>query len=240
MPEAGSDRRRRWPRPVARRRGLEDELPGGIRQRAGDPPLLDRDAALDILPDLHERFCRIQPGAITRSRTAWELFLLPVGEKALQRFQLLGEAGHISRQLFLRASQAYDFQMHLRLVHQQAYVDWLYRAYQGGLRLVCCAAVNNIMEARRSPDYRAVMDQADLVTSDGMPLVWLARLLDNHEKVLEIILPTLKEENRATWSPFFPKCARCGRVYTTRVTGYRRAWHFHAPHGRGPSPHSPA
>ncbi len=42
---------------------------------------------------------------------------------------------------------------------------------------VCCAAVNNIMEARRSPDYRIVMDQADLVTSDGMPLVWMLRWL---------------------------------------------------------------
>ena len=42
---------------------------------------------------------------------------------------------------------------------------------------VCCAAVNNIMEARRSPDYRVVMDQAHLVTSDGMPLVWMLRWL---------------------------------------------------------------
>lgn len=42
---------------------------------------------------------------------------------------------------------------------------------------VCCAAVNNIMEARRSPEYRRVMDQADLVTSDGMPLVWMLRCL---------------------------------------------------------------
>ena len=33
------------------------------------------------------------------------------------------------------------------------------------------------MEARRSPDYRIVMDQADLVTSDGMPLVWMLRWL---------------------------------------------------------------
>ena len=38
---------------------------------------------------------------------------------------------------------------------------------------VCCAAVNNIMEARRAEDYKIVMDQADLVTSDGMPLVWM-------------------------------------------------------------------
>jgi len=48
-------------------------------------------------------------------------------------------------------------------------------AGRGDSRYVCCAAVNNIMEARRSPDYRVVMDQADLVTSDGMPLVWMLR-----------------------------------------------------------------
>ncbi len=29
------------------------------------------------------------------------------------------------------------------LVHQQAYIDWIYRAYQGGLRLITCLAVNN-------------------------------------------------------------------------------------------------
>jgi N-acetylglucosaminyldiphosphoundecaprenol N-acetyl-beta-D-mannosaminyltransferase len=50
-------------------------------------------------------------------------------------------------------------------------------AGRGESRYVCCAAVNNIMEARRSPDYQAVMDQADLVTSDGMPLVWMLRWL---------------------------------------------------------------
>ena len=50
-------------------------------------------------------------------------------------------------------------------------------ARRGESRYVCCAAVNNIMEARRSPDYRAVMDQASLVTSDGMPLVWMLRRL---------------------------------------------------------------
>jgi lysyl-tRNA synthetase class 1 len=51
----------------------------------------------------------------------------------------------------------------------------------------------------------------------------LKRLLSNVDKVLEIILPTLKEENREAWSPFFPKCERCGRIYTTRVKGYRQA-----------------
>ncbi|MCU1339067.1 MAG: glycosyl transferase, WecB/TagA/CpsF family [Bryobacterales bacterium] len=53
-------------------------------------------------------------------------------------------------------------------------VEW---ARQHRSCYVCCAAVNNIMEARRSPDYRVVMDEADLVTTDGMPLVWMLRAL---------------------------------------------------------------
>ncbi len=36
------------------------------------------------------------------------------------------------------------------LVHQQAYVDWIYRAYQGGLRLATCLAVNNELLGSRS------------------------------------------------------------------------------------------
>lgn len=36
------------------------------------------------------------------------------------------------------------------IVHQQAYVDWLYRTYQGGLRLVTCLAVNNELLATKS------------------------------------------------------------------------------------------
>jgi microsomal dipeptidase-like Zn-dependent dipeptidase len=39
------------------------------------------------------------------------------------------------------------------LVHQQAYIDWLYRAYQGGLRLITCLAVNNeLLAVKSSPD----------------------------------------------------------------------------------------
>ena len=39
------------------------------------------------------------------------------------------------------------------MVHQQAYIDWLYRAYQGGLRLITCLAVNNeLLATKTSPD----------------------------------------------------------------------------------------
>jgi CBS domain-containing protein len=37
----------------------------------------------------------------------------------LERLQLLGEGGHVSHELVLHAAQAYEFQMQLRLVHQQ-------------------------------------------------------------------------------------------------------------------------
>ncbi len=36
------------------------------------------------------------------------------------------------------------------LVHQQAYIDWIYRAFQGGLRLITCLAVNNELLAHKT------------------------------------------------------------------------------------------
>lgn len=44
-------------------------------------------------------------------------------------------------------------------------------------RYVCVATVNNVMEAHNSGDFRRVMNEADLITPDGMPLVWALRLL---------------------------------------------------------------
>ncbi|HXN45442.1 MAG TPA: WecB/TagA/CpsF family glycosyltransferase [Bryobacteraceae bacterium] len=44
-------------------------------------------------------------------------------------------------------------------------------------RYVAVATVNNVMEAYDSPVFRAIMNAADLVTPDGMPLVWGLRLL---------------------------------------------------------------
>jgi N-acetylglucosaminyldiphosphoundecaprenol N-acetyl-beta-D-mannosaminyltransferase len=44
-------------------------------------------------------------------------------------------------------------------------------------RYVCVASVNNVMEARASEAFMQVMNVADLVTPDGVPLVWSLRLL---------------------------------------------------------------
>jgi N-acetylglucosaminyldiphosphoundecaprenol N-acetyl-beta-D-mannosaminyltransferase len=50
-------------------------------------------------------------------------------------------------------------------------------ASRGQSRYVCVATVNNAIETRDDPSFRAVMNQADLVTPDGVPLVWGLRLL---------------------------------------------------------------
>jgi len=50
-------------------------------------------------------------------------------------------------------------------------------AESGESRYVCVANVNNVMDANDDPGFLDVMNGADLVTPDGMPLVWGLRLL---------------------------------------------------------------
>lgn len=47
----------------------------------------------------------------------------------------------------------------------------------GESRYVCVAAVNNVMTGHFHPEFRRIHNDADLVTTDGMPLVWGLRLL---------------------------------------------------------------
>jgi microsomal dipeptidase-like Zn-dependent dipeptidase len=46
------------------------------------------------------------------------------------------------------------------IIHQQAYIDWIYRAYQGGLRLVTCLAVNNELLANKSDSDQPLDDKS--------------------------------------------------------------------------------
>jgi len=50
---------------------------------------------------------------------------------------------------------------------------------------VYAANVHMLMEAHDSPAYRQVLNQADMITPDGMPLVWLMRLkgIKNQQRV---------------------------------------------------------
>jgi lysyl-tRNA synthetase class 1 len=48
----------------------------------------------------------------------------------------------------------------------------------------------------------------------------LKLILAHHRKIIDIIAPTLREENRAGWSPIMPLCPQCGQVNSTLVTAY--------------------
>jgi N-acetylglucosaminyldiphosphoundecaprenol N-acetyl-beta-D-mannosaminyltransferase len=63
-------------------------------------------------------------------------------------------------------------------------------ARDGGSKYVIIANVNNVMEAFDSPAYREVLNQADLVTPDGMPVVWTLRALGAHGQT-RVYGPTL-------------------------------------------------
>lgn len=53
-------------------------------------------------------------------------------------------------------------------------IEW---ARSGESRYVCACNVHMVMEAHDDPEFREVVNGADLVTPDGMPLVWALRLL---------------------------------------------------------------
>lgn len=52
-------------------------------------------------------------------------------------------------------------------------IDW---AQSAESRTICIANAHVLMEAYDSSDFREAINQADLVTPDGMPLVWMLRL----------------------------------------------------------------
>lgn len=44
-------------------------------------------------------------------------------------------------------------------------------------RYICISTVHMVMEGYNNPEYQAIVNNADLVTPDGMPLVWMLRAL---------------------------------------------------------------
>ena len=56
----------------------------------------------------------------------------------------------------------------------KAILNW---ASQRKSKVVCVANTHMLTEAYRRPDFGSILKQADLVTPDGMPIVWMLRLL---------------------------------------------------------------
>jgi N-acetylglucosaminyldiphosphoundecaprenol N-acetyl-beta-D-mannosaminyltransferase len=51
---------------------------------------------------------------------------------------------------------------------------------EGSRNYVCITGVHGVMESRRNQRLRRIHNEAGMVTPDGMPLVWLSRLLGKH------------------------------------------------------------
>jgi N-acetylglucosaminyldiphosphoundecaprenol N-acetyl-beta-D-mannosaminyltransferase len=56
-------------------------------------------------------------------------------------------------------------------------IAWIERQIRTGegTRYVAVTGMHGVMESNRDEEFRAVLDAADLVVPDGMPLVWLGR-----------------------------------------------------------------
>jgi N-acetylglucosaminyldiphosphoundecaprenol N-acetyl-beta-D-mannosaminyltransferase len=74
-------------------------------------------------------------------------------------------------------------------------------------KVVCVANVHMIMEAHQNPEFAAVLSHADLVTPDGMPLVWLMNLLgvwrQNRVAGMDLLLALCQQVSARKISVFF-------------------------------------
>ena len=89
----------------------------------------------------------------------------------------------------------------------------------------CCASFADHMIGLLGGFLAPVEVEYELVRSaqtysSGRFDAGLKLILEKHAEITAIIAPTLREENRAGWSPFMPICPKCGQVVERTVSAY--------------------
>ncbi len=88
--------------------------------------------------------------------------------------------------------------------HIERILQW---ASAGLSRVVCVANVHMLMEGHWHRDFATVLNKADMITPDGMPLVWMVRCLNlmPQERVagMDIFLGLCEKSKRQPVSLFF-------------------------------------
>ncbi|WP_088888913.1 WecB/TagA/CpsF family glycosyltransferase [Leptolyngbya ohadii] len=83
-------------------------------------------------------------------------------------------------------------------------LDW---AKDWSSKFVCIANVHMLVEAYRNPSFASVLNTSDLVTPDGMPLVWMLRSMGvkNQDRVagLDVMLALCKRASEKNIGVFF-------------------------------------
>jgi len=86
----------------------------------------------------------------------------------------------------------------------QTIIEW---AIARQSKTVCVANVHMLMEAHWNPDFANILQRSDLITPDGMPLVWMMRYMGAHyqDRVagMDILLETCKHAQTHNISVFF-------------------------------------
>lgn len=79
-----------------------------------------------------------------------------------------------SRKIIGTSVAALSFRKQIELI-----LDW---AASKQSKVVCVANVHMLVEAFRKPEFASVLRDADLVTPDGMPLVWMLRIMGSRSQ----------------------------------------------------------
>lgn len=78
--------------------------------------------------------------------------------------------------------------------------------HEGGTHWIATANVQHVCLAERQPEFRQILEGADAVTADGMPIVWIARLLGLplEERVTgsDLLMPLAERASRSGWRLF--------------------------------------
>lgn len=74
------------------------------------------------------------------------------------------------------------------------------------------------VEIARDPEYELM--RSSTMYNSGRFDDALRLVLAKHREIIAVIMPTLREENRAGWSPIMPLCPQCGQINSTLVTAY--------------------
>lgn len=88
-------------------------------------------------------------------------------------------------------------------------VDWMEYCIhdRGGARYVAVTGMHGVTESHQNAEFRSVLNDADLVVPDGMPLVWLGRLRGFSHLARRVYGPELMEtfcrETGAKYRHFF-------------------------------------
>jgi lysyl-tRNA synthetase, class I len=94
----------------------------------------------------------------------------------------------------------------------------------------CCRSFADHMVGMLIDFLKPVAVEYELIRSSEMYAsgrfdAALQLILDHQREIIEIVTPTLRNENRVQWSPFMPICPSCGQVNSTLVTAYHPERH---------------